>query len=99
MKTSPSFVAAFVIELLLGTAMQGADLPRELPLWEKPPTEHPMRYDVKERIRSPKPPSGSPSRSNRVFSFISSPTYSIHRSEKPNGVGLVICPGVYGTGQ
>ena len=24
---------------------------------------------------------------------VSSPTYSIHRPEKPNGVGLVICPG------
>ena len=30
---------------------------------------------------------------NRVFSFVANATYSIHRPEKPNGVGLVICPG------
>jgi acetyl esterase/lipase len=36
---------------------------------------------------------GSPSGSNRVFSPVTSPTYSIHRPEKPNGLGLVICPG------
>lgn len=30
---------------------------------------------------------------NRAFSCVSSPTYSIHRPENPNGAGLVICPG------
>ena len=93
MKILPLLFAAFVVESLLGTPLQAADLPQELPLWKKPPTEHPIRYDVKEQVRSPQPPSGSPSGSNRVFSFVSSPTYSIHRPEKPNGVGLVICPG------
>ncbi len=93
MKTSPLFFAAFVIELILSTSLPAADLPRELPLWQKPPTEHPIRYDVEEQVRSAEPPLGSPSGSNRVFSFVSSPSYSIHRPDKPNGVGLVICPG------
>ena len=93
MKRSPLFFAAFAVALLLGAPLSAEDLPREIPLWEQQPPGHPIRYDVEEQIRSPKPPSGSPSGPNRVFSFVSSPTYSIHRPEEPNGVGLVICPG------
>ena len=66
-----------------------ADVPPELPLWEKPTG----RQDVKEQVRFVKARPGSPSGLNRAFSFVSEPTYSIHRPKKPNGVGLVICPG------
>jgi acetyl esterase/lipase len=93
MKPFPLFFATFAVALFLCTPLRAADLPRELPLWKQQPMEHPIRYDVEEGVRSPKPPSGSPSGSNRVFSFVSSPTYSIHRPGEPNGVGLVICPG------
>jgi len=73
----------------LGSPLQAAGLPPELPLWEKPTG----RQDVKEQMRAVKVRPGSPSGLNRAFSFVSEPTYSIHRPKKPNGVGLVICPG------
>ena len=79
--------------LLFATPLPAAELPPELPLWEKPPMDPPIRTDVKEQVRSLEPQAGSPSGSNRVFSSVSSPTFSIHRPRKPNGVGLVICPG------
>jgi len=75
--------------LCLGLSLRAADLPPESPLWEKPT----VRQDVKEQVRSVKARPGSQSGLNRAFSFVSSPTYSIHRPKKPNGVGLVICPG------
>jgi acetyl esterase/lipase len=55
--------------------------------------EHPIRLEVEEQVRSYESQPGSPTRKNRAFSGISSPTYSIHQPENPNGVGLVICPG------
>jgi acetyl esterase/lipase len=85
--------AAFIASLSLATVLQAAELPAELPLWEKLPQDYPNRDNIKEQLRSPNPRPGSPSGSNRVFSSVSLPTYSIHRPEKPNGVGLVICPG------
>ncbi|MBQ33190.1 MAG: hypothetical protein CL923_11685 [Deltaproteobacteria bacterium] len=81
---------------LLTTGLDDAkavDLPPELPLWEKSSPDHGFRLDVEEQVRSHKARSGSPSGLNRVFSSVSSPTYSIHRPKNPNGVGLVICPG------
>ena len=89
-----SMLRAFVgAGILLGTWLRAADLPPELPLWEKPPVGTPTQTNVQEQVRSLKPHAGSLSGLNRVFSVVSLPTYSIHRSEKPNGVGLVICPG------
>jgi acetyl esterase/lipase len=93
MKKSLILFAAFVMVLFLGDPLQAVDLPREMLLWQKPPTEHLILHDVKEQVRSAELHPGSLSESNRAFSHVSSPTYSIHRPDKPNGVGLVICPG------
>jgi len=78
----------WVVFLQGALAAPSADLPKERPLWEKPP----QASDVEETLRSHKAP-GSPTGMNRVFSSVSLPTYAIHRPDKPNGVGLVICPG------
>ena len=90
-------LAAFALTVgaatLVGTALWAVELPPELPLWEKPPSDYPIRQDVKEQVRSVPASPGSPSGLNRAFSSVSSPTYSIHRPRNPNGVGLVICPG------
>jgi len=93
MNTPLILLAVFVVTLSLGTPLQAVDLPPEFPLWEKPPLDYPIQKDVKEQVQSRKPRPGSPSGLNRVFSSVSSPTYSIHRPKNPNGVGLVICPG------
>jgi len=85
--------AVFLITLSLGSFSLAVELPPDLPLWEKESPEEPIRHDVEEQVRSVRAPAGSPSGLNRAFSSVSSPTYSIHRPEKPNGVGLVICPG------
>jgi acetyl esterase/lipase len=90
---SQMLLAVFTVTLSLGPPVQAVDLPPELPLWQKPPQDLVIQTDVKERVRSNKARPGSPSRSNRVFSSVSTPTYSIHRPPNPNGVGLVICPG------
>jgi acetyl esterase/lipase len=83
----------FIAEFSLCMSLQAVELPPELPLWEKPPLGYAIRNDVKEKVRSYKARPGAPSGLNRVFSSVSSPTYSIHRPRKPNGVGMVICPG------
>ncbi len=93
MNMSSTFLAAFVVTFSLGPPLQAVELPPELPLWEKPSSDRAIRQDVKEQVRSPKPPPGSPSGLNRAFSSVTVPTYSIHRPRNPNGVGLVICPG------
>jgi len=93
MNMSQILLALFIATVSLGTPLQAVDLPPELPLWEKPLPDYAIRHDVKEQARSYKVQPGSPSESNRVFSSVSSPTYSIHRPRNPNGVGLVICPG------
>lgn len=91
--TSGAILAVLIVELSLSTLLQAADLPPELPLWEESPPDHLIRHDVEQQVRSVPAPPGSPSGSNRAFSAVSSPTYSIHRPGNPNGVGLVICPG------
>ncbi len=78
--------------LSVGPSLRAAELPAESPLWDEPPQDYPNKAKVKERLRSHKSP-GSPSGLNRAFSSVSAPTYSIHRPKKPNGVGVVICPG------
>ena len=93
MNVSSILLTGFVVTLALGTPLQAVDLPPELPLWEKGSPEQMIRHEVEEQVRSHKAPPGSPSGLNRAFSSVSSPTYSIHRPENPNGVGLAICPG------
>jgi acetyl esterase/lipase len=86
-------LAVFATTLSSGTSSRAGELPAEAPLWEKGSPEVAVRLDVKEQVRSLEAQPGSPSGLNRVFSSVSSPTYSIHRPLHPNGVGLVICPG------
>ena len=88
MNVSPILLVACIAMSTLGPAPQAADLPPELPLWEKPDPQ-----SVEEQVKVHKVRPDAPSGSNRVVSMVSTPTYSIHRPEKPNGVGLVICPG------
>lgn len=93
MNMSRILLAMFIAKLSLAASLLAVELPPELPLWEKPPPDHAIQNNIKEQLRSYKARHGSPSGSNRVFSSVSSPTYSIHRPRNPNGVGLVICPG------
>jgi len=93
MNTSSILFAVFVVTSALPTALRSAELPPELPLWESAPPYQAVRSDAREQLRSYKAHPGSLSRLNRVYSAVSRPTYSIHRPEKPGGVGLVICPG------
>ncbi|MHC4204255.1 MAG: alpha/beta hydrolase [Planctomycetota bacterium] len=83
----------FIATVFLYTSLQAVDLPQELPLWDKPPQNYVIRTEIKEQVRIYKARPGAPSGSNRVFSSVSLPTYSIHHPLNPNGVGLVICPG------
>jgi len=69
------------------------ELPPQRPLWEDGPPGDANARAVEERLRSYPARPESPSGSNRAFSSVTSPTYSIHRPARPNGVGLVICPG------
>jgi acetyl esterase/lipase len=85
--------AVFTTTLLSSSISPAIELPSELPLWEKGSPMEPMRHEVDEQVRLHKASNGSPTGQNRAFSSVSSPTYCIHRPEKPNGVGLVICPG------
>ena len=87
-----ALAAALAVSLWLGTALPAAELPPELPLWPKPPADYPNPGKVTEKVRSYKTP-GSPTGWNRAFRSVSAATYSIHRPEEPNGVGVVICPG------
>ena len=72
----------------------GANLPREKVLWKEHRGGPSIEFD-KESVRihsaSPKAPSGS----NRVFSQVSDPTYTIHPAPDhlATGVGIVLCPG------
>lgn len=70
-------------------------MPEEKPLWPDADWQNPIHYDVSEAVREHEAGSASLSGSNRVFSYVSRPTYCIHRPEEAagNGVGLVICPG------
>ncbi len=83
------------LALLHPTTARPASLPEEKPLWTEANFQNPIRYDVPEAVRENQPPQGSPSGSNRVYSFVTLPTYSIHQAVEAiaTGVGLVICPG------
>ncbi len=69
-----------------------AQLPPEKPLWPNGIPNNPVKYSH-EKVRDTDPSKSSPSQQNRVFSCVSTPTYTIFKATKPNGVGLVICPG------
>jgi acetyl esterase/lipase len=75
-------------------ALIAVELPPEKPLWPDG-FENPIVYEQDEQVRQPPAKSASPSGSNRVFSYVSKPTYAIHQADPENatGVGLVICPG------
>jgi len=88
-----TFLAAFLTTSSLGPSLQAGELPPDVPLWEQGPPGHAIRHETQEQVRSHKAEPGSPSGRNRAFSSVSSPTCSIHRPERLNGVGVVICPG------
>ena len=71
MNMSYILLAVFIAMLSFGTSLQAADLPPELPLWEKLPAAYAIRHDVKKQVRSNKARAGFPSGLNRVFSSVS----------------------------
>jgi acetyl esterase/lipase len=77
----------------VGQDAKAVELPEELSLWEKPPSDYVIRPAIQEQVRSANPRPESPTGMHRAFSSVTSPTYSIHRPQNQNGVGLVICPG------
>jgi acetyl esterase/lipase len=80
--------------LALQTAAFPAGLPEEKPLWPDPDFKNPIHYDS-ETVKQNPAGQRSLSGLNRVFSLVSTPSYTIFRAsaETANGVGLVICPG------
>ena len=90
---SPILLTALTTLLSLATPLSAVELPPATPLWENGSPEHSIRLEVEEQVRSNRAQPESPTGQNRAFSSVSSPTYCIHRPAKPNGVGLVICPG------
>ena len=92
-KTRSILLLGLAATVLLGKPLSAVELPPEMPLWKTESPEHPIRLEVEEQVRTHKARPNSPTGQNRAFSSVSSPTYSIHRPEETNGVGLVICPG------
>jgi acetyl esterase/lipase len=91
MKTK-HFTILFTIVVIFGCLNSYAQLPPEKPLWPNGIPDNPVKYS-QEKLRETEPHQGSLSHQNRVFSCVSTPTYTIFKAEHPNGVGLVICPG------
>ena len=91
-KSSIPWVALLVV-LWPSAVCTAADLPPELPLWPDGPPGEAIPHEGEQKLRSHRVRPSSLSGSNRVYSNVSTATYSIHRPAKPNGVGLVICPG------
>lgn len=85
-------IFTFLALFALVSAASGVELPPEQSLWAGTKPKQVIEYDA-ESMRTVEPPASSPSRSNRVFSCVSKPTYTIHKADQSNGVGLVICPG------
>ncbi|WP_419194296.1 alpha/beta hydrolase [Novipirellula herctigrandis] len=94
LSVSRVFAAVFMTTLIcLGTPLSAVELPPESPLWESQSPPHEFQPNGEQSLRSANVRPDSLSEFNRVFSNVSSPTYSIHRPKKSCGVGLVICPG------
>ncbi len=74
--------------------LKAAELPAEKPLWKGNPGGPAIELDL-ESVRQLEASVHSPSGSNRVFSQVSEPSYTIHQASKATatGVGLVLCPG------
>jgi acetyl esterase/lipase len=91
----PSWRCFATLTVLIAPAVWSVPLPEERLLWPPGERENPIHYDVPEAVRSNEPNRKSLSGSNRVYRFVSKPTYSIHEPQEAtgNGVGLVICPG------
>ena len=83
---------AFLFICLSNTAKSQAT--RELPLWSDGIPGNPVKYK-EEKVRTVNVIKSSLSQKNRVFSQVSTPTYSLYQPEKElaNGVAVVICPG------
>jgi acetyl esterase/lipase len=81
--------------LFLSLTLGAAPLPEEKPLWPDPNWQNPIYYDVPEAISNHSPRKASLSGLNRVYSFVSMSSYSIHEpaNGSATGLGLVICPG------
>jgi acetyl esterase/lipase len=71
-----------------------SQLPKEQPLWPKGIQNNPVKYK-EEKLRTDIVRKTSESQLNRVFSYVSVPTYIIHKPAKgkSTGVAIVICPG------
>ena len=74
--------------------LKAAELPAGKPLWKGNPGGPAIQLDL-ESVRHLEASVHSPSGSNRVFSQVSEPSYTIHQTSKATatGVGLVLCPG------
>lgn len=84
----------FVILISVWNSDMHAQLPQEQPLWPGAIPDNPVIYKA-EKLVTNNFLQSSESKSNRVFSCVSTPTYIIHKPEKgkTNGVAFVICPG------
>jgi acetyl esterase/lipase len=93
--TSVVWRPAIVAILLLPCAARSISLPEEKPLWPGTGWENTIHYDGPEAMREYPPGKMSLSGLNRVYSFVSTPSYTIHEppAGTANGLGLVICPG------
>lgn len=91
MKATMKYPTA-IIAFTFFCTMVLAQLPEEKPIWPNGLSNNPVKYDEEKSRTSDVQPS-SPSHQNRVFSCVSTPTYIIHKPQKPNGVALVIFPG------
>ena len=89
-----SFLPTLAFCFFFGARTAIAELPPETPLWPAD-FKNTIAYDRDEAVRTNDAKSSAPSKSNRVFSFVSKATYTIHQADpdKATGVGLVICPG------
>jgi len=83
-----------VLIFLSGIVIVTAQLPKEEPLWPDGIPGNPFEYK-EEKLTVNEFLESSLSQSNRVFSFVSVPTYIIHKPAEgtANGVAMVICPG------
>jgi acetyl esterase/lipase len=87
--------ALMLLALATPVLARAVELPAEKPLWPDTGWQNPIQYDVPETMSEHTAGKASLSGLNRVYSFVSKPTYSIHDAAPgtASGVGLVVCPG------
>ena len=83
------FPVFFLFAMFFNHSLQAQ---QELALWPNGIPNNPVKYN-EEKVRSSDANESSPSQKNRVFSQVSTPTYSLFKAKNPNGVAVVICPG------